>query len=100
MPVLSRIRVSKSWIGGRVIRVTPEMERPAAIFWSDVQFLMIAVRHLDFSAEKLGRGAPRLDRTLKAQGGRTRQLLEHWWGARQKQVRGRAIARSTDLAQS
>jgi hypothetical protein len=32
---------------GVVIRVTPEMERPGAIFWADVHFLMIAVKHLD-----------------------------------------------------
>jgi hypothetical protein len=40
--------VRKSWLNGGTIRVTPEMERPSAIFWSDMQFLMIAVKHLDF----------------------------------------------------
>jgi hypothetical protein len=65
------------------VRVTPEMERPSAIFWSDVQFLMIAVRHLDLSLQKLGRGAPRLDKALSEKAVELRQLLEHWWEADQ-----------------
>jgi hypothetical protein len=73
--------VRKSWLNGGTIRVTPEMERPSAIFWSDMQFLMIAVKHLDFTLEKLGRGTPRLNRTLKDKAVELRQLLEHWWEA-------------------
>jgi hypothetical protein len=42
-------------IDGVVVRVTPEMERPAAIFWTDVHFLMIAVNHLDGAPERLRR---------------------------------------------
>lgn len=34
-------------IGKGVIRLTPEMQRPMAVFWSDVHFLTIAVKHLD-----------------------------------------------------
>ncbi len=68
--------VRKSWMNGGAIRVTPEMERPSAIFWSDMQFLMIAVEHLDFTLEKLGRGTPRLNRTLKDKAVELRQLLE------------------------
>ena len=33
--------------GKGVMRVTPEMQRPTAIFWANVQYLMIAVTHLD-----------------------------------------------------
>jgi len=73
--------VRKSWLNGGTIQVTPEMERPSAIFWSDMQFLMIAVKHLDFTLEKLGRGTPRLNRTLKDKAVELRQLLEHWWEA-------------------
>lgn len=29
--------VRKSWMDKGTIRVTPEMERPAAIFWSDIE---------------------------------------------------------------
>jgi hypothetical protein len=47
--------------GKGVIRLTPEMQRPRAVFWSDVHFLMIAVKHLDFELQRLGLGAPRLD---------------------------------------
>ena len=39
------------------------MQRPA-VFWSDVHFLMIAVKHLGFTLQRLGRGAPRLDKDL------------------------------------
>jgi hypothetical protein len=73
--------VRKSWLNKGTIRVTPEMERPASIFWSDMQFLMIAVRHLQFTLEKLGRGAPLLDKTLSKKAVELRQLLEHWWEA-------------------
>jgi hypothetical protein len=72
---------------GTVVRVTPDMMRPAAIFWSDVQFLMIAVRHLDVTLQKLGRGAPRLDRALSEGAVELRQLLEHWWEAEQGKKR-------------
>jgi hypothetical protein len=71
--------VRRSWLDKGTIRVTPEMERPSAIFWSDMQFLMIAVRHLQFTLEKLGRGAPRLDKALSKKAVELRQLLEHWW---------------------
>jgi hypothetical protein len=57
--MLSRIDVG-------VIRVMPEMERPEAIFWCDVHFLMIAVKHLDGVLKLLGTGAPRLDEGLQA----------------------------------
>jgi hypothetical protein len=77
------LQTHRRWIGQGVIRVTPEMERPAAVFWSDVHFLMIAVRHLDLTLQKLGRGAPRLDKALGAKAVELRQLLEHWWEAEQ-----------------
>jgi hypothetical protein len=64
---------------GVVMRVTPEMERPGAIFWADVHFLMIAVKHLDGVLNLLGSGAPRLDKGLKAKAVELRRLLEHWW---------------------
>jgi hypothetical protein len=70
-------------IDGVMVRVTPEMERPAAIFWTDVHFLMIAVNHLDGALQKLGTNAPRLDRALKAKGVELRHLLEHWEKAEQ-----------------
>jgi hypothetical protein len=54
-----------------------------AVFWSDVQFLMIAVRHPDLTLQKLGRGTPRLDRALSERAVELRQLLEHWWEAEQ-----------------
>ena len=50
---------------GVVIRVTPEMERPKAVFWADVHFLMIAVKHLGGVLKLLG-GAPGLDKGSKA----------------------------------
>jgi hypothetical protein len=55
-----------SWIGVGTVRMTPEMERPASIFWSDVHFFMIAVKHLEKVLGMLGPSAPRLDRTLRA----------------------------------
>jgi hypothetical protein len=64
---------------GVVMRVTPEMERPGAIFWADVHFLMIAVKHLDGVLKMLCTGAPRLDKGLKTKGIELRRLLEHWW---------------------
>jgi hypothetical protein len=70
--MLSRIDVG-------VIRVTPEMERPKAVFWADVHFLMIAVKHLDGVLKLLARDAPRLDKALKARAVELRGLLEHWW---------------------
>jgi hypothetical protein len=72
---------------GVVMRVTPEMQRPRAIFWADVHFLMIAVRHLDLTLQKLGRGAPRLDRALSEKAVVLRNLLEHWWEAEQGKKR-------------
>jgi hypothetical protein len=76
-----------SLMGKGVIRLTPEMERPKAIFWADVQFLLIAVRHLDITLQKLGRGAPRLDRVLSEKAHVLRNLLEHWWEAEQGKKR-------------
>jgi hypothetical protein len=74
----------RSRIGVGVVRVTPEMERPAAIFWTDVHFLMIAVNQLDrVLQKKLGPGAPRLDKVLGAKAVELRHLLEHWEKARQ-----------------
>jgi hypothetical protein len=64
---------------GVVIRVTPETERPKAVFWADVHFLMIAMKHLDGVLKMLGPGAPRLDNGLKAKAVELRRLLEHWW---------------------
>jgi hypothetical protein len=66
---------------GVVMRVTPEMQRPGAIFWADIHFLMIAVKHLDGVLKLLGRDAPRLDKALKARAVELRRLLEHWWEA-------------------
>jgi hypothetical protein len=40
------------------MRVTPEMERPKAIFGADVYFLMIAMKHLDGVLKMLGSNAP------------------------------------------
>jgi hypothetical protein len=54
---------------GVVMRVTPDMERPEAIFWADVQCLLIAVRHLDLTLQKLGHGAPRLDKSISEKKG-------------------------------
>jgi hypothetical protein len=65
------------------VRVTPEMERPSAIFWSDVHFLMIAVNHLDEALNKLGSGTPRLDKALRGKAVELRHLLEHWPDAAQ-----------------
>ena len=62
-----------------IMRVTPEMERPSAIFWSDVHFLMIAVKHLDGVLKLMGAGAPRLNKDLKTKAVELRRLLEHWW---------------------
>jgi hypothetical protein len=39
---------------GEIVRMTPEMERPKAIFWADVHFLMIAMKHLDGVLKMLG----------------------------------------------
>jgi hypothetical protein len=64
---------------GEIVRVTPEMERPKAIFWADVHFLMIAMKHLDGVLKMLGQGAPRLDKGLTAKAVELRRLLEHWW---------------------
>lgn len=66
-------------IGVGPIRLTPEMERPEAIFWADVHFLMIAMKHLDGVLKMLGPGAPRLDNGLTATAAELRRLLEHWW---------------------
>jgi hypothetical protein len=64
---------------GVVMRVTPEMERPKAVFWADVHFLMIAMKHLDGVLKLLGRDAPRLNQALKFRAVELRNLLEHWW---------------------
>jgi hypothetical protein len=55
--MLSRIAVG-------VIRVTPMMEQPKAIFWCDVHFPIIAVKHLDRVLKLLDTGAPRKPRRL------------------------------------
>jgi hypothetical protein len=70
-------------IGIGTVRLTPEMERPAAIFWSDLHFLMIAVNHLDGVLEMLGADAPRLAKDLKVKAVELRHLLEHWEKAEQ-----------------
>jgi hypothetical protein len=70
-----------SWIGAGTVRMTPEMERPASIFWSDVHFFMIAVKHLEKVLGMLGSSAPRLDRTLSNKAVELRNLVEHWWKA-------------------
>ena len=62
---------------GEIMCVTPEMERPEAIFWADVHFLMIAMKHLDGVLKMLGPGAPRLDKDLKTKAIELRRLLEH-----------------------
>jgi hypothetical protein len=72
-----------SRFGGGVMRVTPEMQRPASVFWANVQYLMIAVRHLDKALSMLPASAPRLDSDLTAKAVEIRHLLEHWWGAPQ-----------------
>jgi hypothetical protein len=61
------------------MRVTPEMERPKAIFGADVYFLMIAMKHLDGVLKVLGSNAPRLDKDLKTKAIELRRLLEYWW---------------------
>ena len=71
----------RSLIGVGTVRITPEMQRPSAIFWSDMHFAMIAVRHLEMSLQRLGRGAPRMDKAMSAKAVELRQLLEHWWEA-------------------
>ena len=62
---------------GEIMRVTPEMERPKAIFGADVYFLMIAMKHLDGVLKVLGSNAPRLDKDLKTKAIELRRLLEH-----------------------
>lgn len=59
--------------------MTQEMERPKAIFWADVHFLMIAMKHLDGVLKMLGPGALRLDKDVTAKAVELRRLLEHWW---------------------
>jgi hypothetical protein len=76
--MLSRIDVG-------IIRVTPEMERPKAIFWADVYFLMIAVKQLDGVLKLLGRDAPRLNKALTVRAVELRNLLEHWWESEQEE---------------
>jgi hypothetical protein len=73
----------RSRIDVGITRVTPEMERPSAIFCSDVHFLMIAVRHLDGALQRLGSGAPLLEKDLVATAVELRHLLEHWEKAEQ-----------------
>ena len=63
--------------------MTPEMERPMAIFWADVHFLMIAVKHLEKVLGMMGPNAPRLDNALGNKAVELRNLLEHWWNAEQ-----------------
>jgi hypothetical protein len=67
--------------GSGVTRVTPKMQRPTAIFWANVQYLMIAVTHLDKALSMLPASAPRLDKNLSAKAKEIRNLLEHWSGA-------------------
>jgi hypothetical protein len=82
-----RVRVSferfqasrRMLLDGVVVRVTAEMERPGAIFWADMHFLMIAVKHLDGVLKLMGAGAPRLDKDLMLKAIELRRLLEHWW---------------------
>ena len=79
----------RSLIDVGTVRVTPEMERPSAIFWSDVHFLMIAVKHLDGVLKLMGAGAPRLNKDLKTKAVELRRLLEHWWNRSKERARGR-----------
>jgi hypothetical protein len=72
-----------SRFGRGVTRVTPEMQRPAAVFWANVQYLMIAVTHLDKALSMLPASAPRLDSDLKDKAVEIRHLLEHWEKAAQ-----------------
>jgi hypothetical protein len=74
-PYLTRPR---HWTPEGVELVTPEVERPRSIFWSDVHFLMIAVNHLQEALKKLGPGTPRLGKTLRAKAVELRHLVEHW----------------------
>jgi hypothetical protein len=79
-----RFQVSRRrLLDGVVVRVTAEMKRPAAIFWADVHFLMIAVNHLDGVLQKLGPNGPRLEKALGAKAVELRHLLEHWEKAQQ-----------------
>jgi hypothetical protein len=71
-------------MGAGIVRLTPDMERPKVIFWADVHFLMIAVKHLDGVLRMLGGDAPRLDKVLSAKAVELRHLLEHWWDAEQE----------------
>jgi hypothetical protein len=61
----------------RWCRVTPEMERRAEIFWSDLHFLMIAVKHLEGVLQMMSPNAPRLNRAFSANAVELRHLLEH-----------------------
>jgi hypothetical protein len=85
--VYSSFESYQASIGGLIdvgtVRVTPEMERPAAVFWSDVHFLMIAVNHLEGALQKLDSGGPRLDKALGAKAVELRHLLERWEKAEQ-----------------
>jgi hypothetical protein len=72
-----------TWFVRGVTRVTPEMQRPTAVFWANVQYLMIAVTHLEKALSMLPASAPRLDRDLTVKAVEIRHLLEHWWDAPQ-----------------
>jgi hypothetical protein len=65
---------------GRIRRVTPESQRPGALFWADVHFLMISVRHLDEALVRMGTG-PRLSKATRKRAVTLRHLVEHWWDA-------------------
>jgi hypothetical protein len=63
-----------------VRRETPETGRPRALFWADVHFLMISVRHLAKALEMID-DDPRLSQTTRKPAEQLRHLVEHWWKA-------------------
>ena len=66
--------------GSHYRRETPETRRPRSLFWADVHFLMISVRHLGRALEMIDSG-PRLSRTMSEKADNLRHLVEHWWQA-------------------
>ena len=68
-------------LGGSFFRrETPESQRPNALFWADVHFLMISVSHLGRALEMIDNG-PRLSKTMSEKAENLRHLVEHWWEA-------------------
>jgi hypothetical protein len=58
-------------------RETPETRRPRSLFWADVHFLMISVRHLATALEMID-DDPRLSQTTSKHAEELRHLVEHW----------------------